>query len=154
MAAVVSSTLAESPWMFSATSSLVAAISRIEEEDSSALCASTSTLSAIPLRLAIISPIEAEVSVTLAITVCVPCVTAALVRETPSMTVRTPPVTIWTRESVTVRFSPILLSESAIIPSSSSPCLRARAVRSQSETRWATAVISWSGLRTTCDASR
>ncbi len=44
--------------MFSATSSLVAAISRIEEEDSSALCASTSTLSAIPLRRAIIWPMD------------------------------------------------------------------------------------------------
>src|SRR5512142_3162168 len=69
MAAVVSSTLAASAWMFSTTSSFVAAISRIDEDDSSALWARTSTLSAMPLSDAIIWPIEDEVSTTRAVTV-------------------------------------------------------------------------------------
>ena len=121
MAAVVSSTDAASAWMFSATSSLVAAISRIEEEDSSALWASTSTLSAIPLSEAIISPIEEEVSTTRAVTVPAPDETAAPVLLIRSMTAATPPVTFCTRERVTARFSPMRLSDSASVPSSSSP---------------------------------
>ncbi len=136
--------------MFSATSSLVAAISRIDEEDSSALWASTSTLSAIPLSEAIIWPIDAEVSTTRAVTVPAPAETAAPVWLIRSITVATPPVTFCTRERVMVRFSPIRLSDSASVPSSSSPSFSARAVRSQSETRRATALIASRGLRSSC----
>ena len=127
MAAVVSSTLAASAWMFSATSSFVAAISRIDEDDSSALWASTSTLSAIPFSEAIIWPID-DGGVDDARG------DRARRRRRPprrsceirSMTAATPPVTFWTRESVTVRFSPMRLSDSASVPSSSSPSFAAR----------------------------
>ena len=76
--------------MFSATSSLVAAISRIDEVDSSALCASTSTLSAIPFSEAIISLIDDAVSATRADTVPAPADTVAPVRLIRSMTSPTP----------------------------------------------------------------
>jgi hypothetical protein len=154
MAAVVSSTLAASPWMFSATSSLVAAISRIEEDDSSALWASTSTLSAMPLREAIISPIEVEVSMTRAETVPTPLETAEPLREMRSITTPTPPVTLCTRDRVMARFSPMRFSDSARVPSSSSLDLEARAVRSQSDTRRATPVMSPMGPRTKRVTSR
>ncbi len=145
MAAVVSCTEAARAWMFSATTSLVAAISRIDEEDSSALPASTSTLSAIPLRLVIISPMDTEVSTARSETVPAPCETAAPVWPIRSMTAAMPPETVWTRESVPARVSPIRLSESASPPSSSSPPRAARALRSDSLMRRATALIWMSG---------
>ncbi len=140
--------------MFSATSSFVAAISRMEEDDSSALWASTSTLSAMPLSDAIIWPIDAEVSTTRAVTVPAPADTADPVLLMRSMTAATPPVTSCTRESVTVRFSPMRFNESASVPSSSSPSLPARAVRSQSETRRATALIASRGRSRSLDTKK
>src|SRR6266568_5106065 len=86
MAAVVSSTLAASAWMFSATSPFVAAIWRMEADDSSALCASTSTLSAMPFSEASMSLIEAPVSATRADTVPVPSATCEPVLAMRSMT--------------------------------------------------------------------
>ncbi len=99
------------------------------------------------------SPIDDEVSTTRAVTVPAPEETAAPVLLMRSMTAATPPVTFWTRESVTVRFSPMRLSDPASVPSSSSPSFCARAVRSQSDTRRATALIASRGRKRSCDTN-